>query len=101
METLERRIVVLESALKMAGIIGKCVLTFGEAVTYSGLSPSYLYKLTSSNQIPYYKPKGKILFFDRKELESWLLQNRITPQSEIEAKAQDYCSTGKLKGKAV
>ena len=31
-----------------------------------------------------------MIYFDRAELEKWLLQNRITPADEIEAKASTY-----------
>ncbi|MDW5287200.1 helix-turn-helix domain-containing protein [Formosa sp. PL04] len=53
----------------------KDVLTFDEACDYAGISRSYLYKLTSLGKIPYSKPNGKLIFFSRIELETWLLQN--------------------------
>ena len=60
----------------------KSVLTFQEACDYTGFSPSYLYKLTSSKSIPHYKPNGKMVFFDRLELEAWLKSNRVEPSNE-------------------
>ncbi len=48
-------------------------LSFKEAVTYLGISKSTLYKLTSSKQIRFYKPKGKI-FFKQEDLESFMTQ---------------------------
>ena len=69
---------------------GKKVLTLEETVIYTGLSKSYLYKLTSSRKIPHYKPHGKHLYFDREELEQWLLQNRSKTNKEIEMEALDY-----------
>lgn len=69
----------------------KNVLTFDEGATYMGVSKSHLYKLTmAGSTIPHYKPRGKMIYFDRTELEKWLLQNRITPADEIEAKASTY-----------
>jgi len=68
----------------------KNVLTLSEGATYMGVSESYLYKLTSLRKIPFYKPRGKMNYFNRLELENWLLQNRITPADEIEAKAITY-----------
>jgi len=73
----------------------KNVLTFDEAVEYSGYSRSYLYKLTSAKKIPFYKPQGKLVFFLRSELESWLLQNRSKPECEIEQDAIAYMSAGR------
>ena len=68
----------------------KKVLTFNEAVEYTGISKSYLYKMTSQKIIPHYKPNGKLIFFDKDELDSFLLSVRIKPQSEIEAEASTY-----------
>ena len=73
----------------------KKVLTFGEAVEYMGISKSCLYKLTSQKLIPHYKPNGKMIFFDREEVENYLLSIRIKPQSEIEVEANTYIVTGK------
>jgi len=74
----------------------KDVLTFNEAAEYTGLSKSYLYKLTSTQQIPHYKPMGKCLFFNRLELEAFLQQNRVNTVDEISSQAMAYCvSNGK------
>lgn len=77
----------------------KNVLTFDEACIFSGLSKSYLYKLTSAQKIPHYKPSGKLIYFNREELEAWLLQNRVTPSDELDRKAQSYCMTKQIGGK--
>lgn len=74
-------------------IIGttKEVLTSEEAAKYMGISKSYLYKLTMRQEIPYYKPKGKMVYFNRRELEQWLQSNRVSTDEEIEQMAQSYC----------
>lgn len=76
-----------------ANIIGtqKDVLTSDEAARYLGISKSYLYKLTMRQQIPHYKPMGKMCYFNREELESWLQSNRIATGDEISQQAQTYC----------
>ena len=76
----------------------KDVLTFVEAANYTGLSRSHLYKLTYERKIPHYKPRGKMIYFDRKELNDWLLQNPITTANEIEKQAVDYCYNTNRKG---
>ena len=43
----------------------KNVLTFDEACTYTGISRTYMYKLTCGSRIPHYKPNGKNIYFDR------------------------------------
>lgn len=58
----------------------KEVLTFDEACDYTGISRSYLYKLTALGKIPHSKPNGKLLFFERRKLVDWLLQNGCDPQ---------------------
>ena len=72
----------------------KEVLTTEEAAKYMGVSKSYLYKLTMKQLIPHYKPMGKMCYFKRIELESWLQSNRIATEEEIEQRAQAYCHSG-------
>lgn len=69
----------------------KEVLTSDEAAKYMGVSKSYLYKLTMRQQIPHYKPMGKMCYFNRLELEQWLQSNRISTSTEIRQQAQAYC----------
>ena len=77
-------------------ICTKEVLTCGEAALYLGVSKSCVYKLTMSNQIPYYKsPSGKMNYFNRKELEAWMQSCRISTSEELQQKANNYCSRNK------
>ena len=69
----------------------KEVLTSDEAAKYMGISKSYLYKLTMRQQIPHYKPMGKMCYFNRLELEQWLQGNRISTDAELSQQAQTYC----------
>lgn len=69
----------------------KEVLTSDEAAKYMGVSKSYLYKLTMRQQIPHFKPMGKMCYFNRQELEQWLQSNRVATTAEIEQRAQAYC----------
>ncbi|MFD0834867.1 helix-turn-helix domain-containing protein [Mariniflexile aquimaris] len=70
-------ILILERLDRLEKLLigSKEVLTFDEASDYTGISRSYLYKLTASGRIPHSKPNGKMLFFEKKKLEDWLLQN--------------------------
>lgn len=72
-------------------ICQKEVLTSDEAAQYMGISKSYLYKLTMRQQIPHFKPRGKMCYFNRTELEQWLQSNRISTDSEISQRAEAYC----------
>jgi len=80
----------IEKAVILGFLVVKNVLTFDEAATYIGVSKSHLYKLTSAGDVPHYKPRGKMVYFDRLELENWLKENRIATNDEIEAKANTY-----------
>ncbi len=76
----------------------KSVLSFEEAARYLSLAESYLYKLTSSQQIPFYKPLGKKLYFKSEELDSWMLQRRVQTTAEIEAAARNHVSGVRVGG---
>lgn len=72
----------------------KEVLTSDEAARYMGISKSYLYKLTMKGEIPHYKPMGKMCYFNRAELESWLQQNRCATANEINDRANQILMKG-------
>ena len=70
----------------------KAVLTVDEAAKYMGISKSTLYKMTMRKQIPHSKPNGKVCYFDRLELERWLMSNRQATADELQDRAQAYCA---------
>lgn len=92
MQDLSLQITKLQNTLEQQEINQKKVLTLKEAARYTGFSQSALYQLTHSKKIPYYKPTGKVIFFEREELEKWLLSNRVSTTADIEQKAVDYCN---------
>jgi len=76
-------------------LAAKNVLCFEDVRLLLGVSGSHLYKLTSGRKIPHYRPNGKMLYFDRCELESWMKQNRVSTTTEIEQQANSYVATVK------
>ena len=56
---------------------------------FLGVSKSYLYKLTSSMEIPRLK-RGKRLYFKRSELIEWLSEGKQKTMKEIEMEAANY-----------
>jgi excisionase family DNA binding protein len=60
----------------------KNVFNFEEAVEYTGMKASYLYKLTSTGRIPHYKPYGKMIYFRREELEEFLTRKADKKQAK-------------------
>ena len=85
---MERDLELRVSELEKMLFLSKNVLSFDEASKFLNLSKSYLYKLTSGNLIPHYKPQGKMLYFEKAELEAWLRQNPVKTQAQIEQEAQ-------------
>lgn len=82
----EKRIRQLES--KQLAL--KEILTFEEGSEYTGISKSTLYKMTSAHEIPYYKPHGKLIFFERKELDCWLRQNPLRAWYSFRKKQREH-----------
>ena len=55
--------------------VSKTVLNLKEVCILTGYSKSHIYKLTYSGKIPCYR-QHKMLFFNRLEIENWLLSSR-------------------------
>ncbi|MBR6541010.1 MAG: helix-turn-helix domain-containing protein [Bacteroidales bacterium] len=72
----------------------KEVLTSDETAKYMGVSKSYLYKLTMNKIIPHYKPTGKVVYFNRLEVEQWLQSNRVSSANELKERVNVYCAKG-------
>jgi len=94
LNAIERKLDELAALNKELAALNKETLNLKEAAKYLNVSCSHLYKLTYSKQIPHYKPRGKQVFFERKELDRWLLQNRQTTKAEIEQAAIDHVMKG-------
>ena len=79
----------------------KRVLTMQDAVLITGLSLSCLYKKTHKKEIPFWKSSGgKLIYFDKEEIESWCLSQRVKTNAEIESEAANYLVTaGKTRKK--
>ena len=78
-ESQEHRIEVLENILNVA----KEVLNLEEASLFLGISKSSLYKMTHKHELPFYRPNGKLIYFEKSELVKWMLQNRSMTEDEI------------------
>lgn len=88
----------IERMLTEQNMLKKEVLTFNEAAIYLEVSHSHLYKMTSTGIVPSYKPNGKKLYFNRKELDLWLLSNKQLSKDEIDQQASNYLiKTGRIK----
>ena len=88
MDNLEVRVSELEKHL----FVHKNILSFEEASEFLNLSKSYLYKLTAGNLIPHYKPQGKMLYFEKEQLEGWLRQNPVKTNRQLEKEVRENLS---------
>ena len=73
----------------------KHVLTFEEGCNYLGYKKSYVYKLTSAKIIPFSKPNGKKIFFNKTKLEEWMLSNPSSSFSDRKILASSYITSKK------
>ena len=81
--TLQERIDKLENICYAA----KEVLNLEEAADFLGVAKSTLYKMTHLNQLPYFKPAGKLIFFEKKALLDWVRGAKSLSEEEIRADA--------------
>ncbi len=63
-------------------------LTIQEAADYLGFSKSHLYKLTAQNKIHHYKPQGKMIYFNKMELNEWVY-GKSSQQSEVSSQKKN------------
>ena len=75
---------------KFSLLAAKNILDINDVVALTGLSKSYVYKLTCRKEIPYYKPNGKLIYFDRQDVEGWMKQNRVISTVEVTVSANRY-----------
>lgn len=81
-----KRLARIESLLAAS----KEVLTMDDMSSYTGYSKNYIYHLTSTRQIPFYKPTENKLIFKKSEIDKWLLKNRHASNDEVRARAAAY-----------
>lgn len=71
----------------------KKILTFAEGCEYIGYKKSYVYKMTAKGILPFSKPNGKKIFFDREKLDQWMLGNASKSLAERQIEAATYVTT--------
>lgn len=70
--------------------LNKEILTAEETADFLGISKNYLYKLTHRREIPYYRPNGKLIYFERADLMAWMRRNRVATEAEAKDNAIGY-----------
>ena len=72
-EELQKRMEAVEDILDNA----KEVLTVEETSRFMDIARSSLYKMTSDRSIPFYRPNGKMIYFEKSDILAWIRQNRV------------------------
>ena len=57
---------------------------------YTGISKAYAYHLTSTNKVKFYRPFGKMIYFDAEEVIEFLKKNPVESQKTLSAKATNH-----------
>lgn len=69
----------------------KDTLDVAEVAQYASLSKDYVYQLVHQRKIPHYKNSGgKLLYFDKAEIDRWLKAHRVATTEETEQAAAIY-----------
>ncbi|MFA5010639.1 MAG: helix-turn-helix domain-containing protein [Ignavibacteria bacterium] len=80
---------IIEAKLKESNFQ---IMNIDEAAKYLSFKKSYLYKMTCCNDIPFYKP-GKKVYFNKVDLDNWILSHRRKSNEEIQKEADEYIRT--------
>ena len=86
---LQERVDRLESIC----FASKEVLNLEEAAAFLGVKKSTLYKMTHFSQILYYKPEGKLIFFEKSALLDWVRNVKVKSEDEIREEAALHLSS--------
>lgn len=86
----ERKIVELQervNRLENLCFTAKEVLNLEEASAFLGIAKSTLYKMTHNNRLPYFKPAGKLIFFEKQALLDWVKGAKALSEEELREEA--------------
>lgn len=74
----------------------KEIMSIEDAMLYLNLAKATLYRMTAQNELPFIKKSRKI-YFNRTDLEKWLLEGRQKTRAEIQADASEFIQSQKEK----
>lgn len=90
----------LQKLKELTLLSAKTALTMNDVADLTGLSKSHIYKLVCTKKIPYYKSEGgKFTYFNKEEINKWLLAHRVPTTDEVEAQAVNYVVSNKRRVK--
>ena len=74
----------------------KDLMKIEEASEFLGLSKSYIYKKTMTGEIPFYRPLGKVLYFEKTALVDWIRSHPSMPKQELATAVSQYVDSRPL-----
>jgi excisionase family DNA binding protein len=74
----------------------KEIMTVEDAMLYLNLAKPTLYRMTANNELPFIKKSRKI-YFNRSDLEKWLLEGKQKTRAELQAEATELNQSQKGK----
>ena len=92
MITLEEIAQRLDRLETLTALSAKNVLDINDTAELTGYSVKYLRLLIAKREIPHYR-RGNRLYFNRDEIEDWMMGTRIPTKEEMNIKAMGYRPT--------
>lgn len=83
-EVINERLQSIEETLYTT----KDILNMKEVCQYLDISQSLLYKLTCTGEIPHFKPRGKMIFFEKKELIEWIKKSNLVSSEVVKGSSK-------------
>lgn len=74
-QQIEQRLFNIENSIQKLNLAEKTILSVEEAAVFLNMKPSFLYKITSAKRIKFFKPNGKLIYFQKSDLEAFMLRN--------------------------
>ncbi len=72
-------------------------LNVNEFSMYTGYKKSYVYKLVHERAVPYHKRTGgKFLCFDKNEIDTWMMNNRMATKDELVSYAAGFVARNRV-----
>lgn len=83
----------LDRIEKASVIQFKETLTLEEAAIYVGRSKNTIYRLTADNTLAFFRPGGKMIYIEKKELDRWMRQGCVQSNDYLATKAANILYT--------
>lgn len=76
--------------IKQLLALNKKMWTLEDFCSFTGLSKQYAYHLTSTGKVKFYRPFGKVIYFDAEEVIEFLKQNQSANPEGLKTKLNAY-----------